>query len=72
MNPFYLVLFFALWKAKPSFLNLVLMALLVINLATLVKFPAQFQEIHHASYLLVIVSTLKLLRYILKNRKSMN
>lgn len=62
MNPFYLILFFALWKGRSSFVNLVLLALIIINLLTLMKFPAQFQEIHPASYLLVIVTTLKLLR----------
>ena len=68
MSPIYLVLFFALWKGKKSFINLVLMALIIINLLTLVKFPAQFQEFHPASYLLVIISTLKLLRNLLISR----
>jgi len=66
MNPLYLVLFFALWKTKTKMMHIVLVALIIFNLLTLVKLPAQFQEIHFASYFLVIVSTLKLLRHILK------
>lgn len=69
MNPFYLVLFFALWKGKGSFINLVYMSLILVCLLTLMKFPAQFQELHPASYLLVIVSTLKLLRGFLGSRE---
>ncbi len=72
MNPFYLVLFFSLKKGKASFVNLVLLALILINLLTIVKFPAQFQEIHQASYLLMVISTLKLLREFLSRKKQVN
>lgn len=68
MNPFYLILFFIHKKGKSSIVNLVLLALIIINLLTLMKFPGQFQAMHTASYLLVIISTLKLMRNLLGNR----
>lgn len=69
LNPIYLVLFFALRKSSWTFLRLVLLAALVFNLLTLVKFPAQFQAIHVASYLLVMITTLKVVRCFLMGRE---
>ena len=69
MNPIYLILTFALSKSSWSFLRLVLLAALLFNLATLVKFPGQFQEIHTASYLLVMITTLKVVRHFLVGRE---
>jgi len=69
LNPVYLVLLFALRKSTWSFLRLVLLSALLFNLLTLVKFPAQFQAIHTASYLLVMITTLKVVRYFLVGRE---
>ncbi len=65
MSPVYLILFFALLKSKWPFLRSVIVAALILNLLTLVKFPAQYQAIHTASYILVMITTLKLVRNLL-------